>query len=369
MCFSAVLDVNGTNISSEDVTEHLLERMKTQMTDENLKTGSEESARKDTVYMIPRGNKPANEYSNPNLLLGIFPTLFPHGCGALEDCSRPVKINFREHLRYLLSFGDRRFEENCSFIFVVFNILQRHTACFHAHLMASRPYFQQSAQLLESLSSADVATALVNISKGTYSKVADQRINTLMKHIRVVGGHVMGSAHSRSTLRTKTHSLCFNLGLPSLFVTINPADIHSPVALYFAGVDLDLDKVLPETLGTSFQRAQIITTHPVATAKFLNCLIKSILKCLVLGGVLGPTKAYFGTVENQGRGSLHLHLLIWLNHEFTPAQLKEKIQNEDFRENLLKYLEDIVKEDLDLFRGNIYSTVRICDLKYSPLSN
>ncbi|CAF4411940.1 unnamed protein product, partial [Rotaria magnacalcarata] len=67
-----------------------------------------------------------------------------------------------------------------------------------------------------------------------------------MKHIKVVGGHVMGSAYSRSALRTKIHSLCFNLGLPSLFVTINPADIHSPVALYFAGVDLDLDRVLPE---------------------------------------------------------------------------------------------------------------------------
>ncbi|CAF5058209.1 unnamed protein product, partial [Rotaria magnacalcarata] len=217
--------------------------------------------------------------------------------------------------------------------------------------MTSRPYFQQSAQLLESLSSADIATALVNISKGTYSSIADQRINTLMKHIRVVGGHVMGSSHSRSALRTKIHSLCFNVGLPSLFVTINPADIHSPVALYFAGVDLDLDKILPETLGTSYERAKTIATHPVATAKFFNCLIKSILKSLVLGGILGPTKAYFGTVESQGRGSLHLHLLIWLNHDFTPTQLKQQIQNEDFRQKLLAYLEDIVKEDLDQFRA------------------
>ncbi|CAF4949850.1 unnamed protein product [Rotaria socialis] len=136
--------------------------------------------------------------------------------------------------------------------------------------MTSRPYFQQSAHLLETLSSEDVATALLNISKASYSKVSDERINTLMKHIEVVGGHVMGSAHSRSALRTKIHSLCFNLGLPSLFVTINPADIHSPAALYFAGVDLDLDRVLPEVLLTSYERAQIIATHPVTTAKFLT---------------------------------------------------------------------------------------------------
>ncbi|CAM2727279.1 unnamed protein product [Rotaria socialis] len=112
-----------------------------------------------------------------------------------------------------------------------------------------------------------------------------------------------------------------------------------------------LDRVLPELLRTSYERAQIIATHPVATAKFFNCLIKSILKCLVLRGVLGPTKAYFGTVDSQGRGSFHLHLLIWLKHEYTPAQLKENIQNQDFRDNLLKYLEDVVKEDLDLFQN------------------
>ena len=142
--FSVVVDVNGTPISSEEVAEHL-ERMKIQMGTKVHNTHFEENEKQDTVYIIPRGNKPANEYSNPNLLLCIFPTLFPYGCGALEDKFRPVQINFREHLRYLLSHGDRRFEEHHSFIFVVFNILQRRTACFHAQLITSRPYFQQSA--------------------------------------------------------------------------------------------------------------------------------------------------------------------------------------------------------------------------------
>ena len=79
--------------------------------------------------------------------------------------------------------------------------------------------------------------------------------------------------------------------------------------------------VMPEVLDTSFALAKIIATYPVGTAKFFNCLIKSILKCLVLGGVTDPNKAYCGIVEDRGRGrgSLHLHLLVWLNHEFTPT--------------------------------------------------
>ena len=355
--YSAVLDVNDTRVSSNDITQHVLDQMKAKVTDRILEEVHDNHIQKDTIYMIPHGSRPVNEYANPNLFLGIFPTLFPYGFGAVKDSSRPVKIDFREHIRYLLSYADRRFEEHHSFIFVVFNILQRRTACVHARLVTSRPYFQKSAQLLESLSSKDITLALVNISKGAYTKVSDEKIGALMKHIKVVGGHVMGSAHMRSTLRTKIHSLCFNIGLPSIFVTINPADTHSPVALYFAGVDLDLDKVIPGAIGTSYERAKIIASHPVATAKYFHCLIKSILKCLVLGGVLGPAQAYFGTVENQGRGSLHLHLLVWLRHDFTPAQLKEKIQDEDFRQNLLRYLEDIIKEDLDQFRGDYFSAL------------
>ncbi|CAF3562011.1 unnamed protein product [Rotaria sp. Silwood1] len=307
-------------VSSDKVAEHLLERIKAQAPEKTYGKDTEQNFTQYIIYIIPCGNKPANEYSNPNLLLGIFPTLFPYGFGGLQDASRPIRINFREHLRYLLLYADRPFEQHYSFIFVVFNILQRRTACFHTQLMTAKPWFQQSAKVLNSLNSEDKAAALINISKAPYSKVTDERINTLMKHIKIIDDHVMGSGHSQSALRTKIHSLCFYLGLPSHILIINPTDIHSPVALYFGGVDLDLDNVLPEVLRTSYERAQIVATHPVATAKFFNCLIKNILKSLVVGGVLSPTKAYFGTIENQGRGSLHLHLLVWLNHEYTPAQ-------------------------------------------------
>ena len=84
------MDVNGTAIPSDEITEHLLERVKIQMEDEVHNTHFKENEKQDPVYIIPRGNKPANEYSDPNLLLGIFPTLFPYGNGALEDKFRPV---------------------------------------------------------------------------------------------------------------------------------------------------------------------------------------------------------------------------------------------------------------------------------------
>ncbi|CAF3984286.1 unnamed protein product [Rotaria sordida] len=304
----------------------------------------------ENVYLIPHSSKSVNEYFNPKLLTGLYPTLFCYGRGAPEDQSRPVKVNLREHIRYLLFYNDRRFEKNHSFIFVVFNLLQRRDACFHAQLIATKPYFRSSAHEIQSLSSNDIETALKNISERTYDMRSNNALNKLVNHIKTIGGRVMGSAYSRMALRTRIHALIYNQGLPSIFLTINPADIHSPVALYFAGVKLDLNNIQTEQLMDTYRRAEIIASHPIATAKFFRVLITNILDTMIIGGVLGPVKAYFGTVESQGRGSLHLHLLIWLDHNMKPADMKQKIQNADFREKLKAYLEDIIKEDLDEFK-------------------
>ena len=295
---------------------------------------------------------PVNDYFNSELLLGLFPTLFPYGCGAPCDLSRPVPVPLNQHIRYLLAYEDQRFEKHHSFMFVLFNIIQRRQACWNASLMASRPYFQVAANDLQTLTSKEIEAALISIGEKTFSSVTNPRINMLMRQIRTVGGNVMGSAYSRAALRTQIHALIFNQGLPSIFMTINPADIHSRVALYFAGVDLDLDTIIPETIPSTYERAQIIALHPVATARYFNKLVSSILKCMIEKGVLGPIKAYFGTVENQGRGSLHLHILIWLDHDLTPSQLKASVQNEEFRSGLISYLEDIIKQDLSDFTCN-----------------
>ena len=308
------------------------------------------------IYIIPRSHMPVKDCYNTELFLGLFPTLFPYGTGAPYDSSRPIAISLNQHIRYLLAYDDQRFEKHHSFMFVMFNMMQRRQACWNASLMASRPYFRDTASDLQTLTSKEIEAALISATKHTFSSITNPRIHMLMKQIRTVGGNVMGSAYSRTALRTQIHALIFNQGLPSIFMTINPADIHSRIALYFAGIDLDLDKILPEAIPSTYERAQIIAAHPVATARFFNVLISSILKCMVENGVLGPIKAYFGTVENQGRGSLHLHILMWLDHDLTPTRLKELTQNEEFRNGLLSYLEDIIKQDLSNFDFEISET-------------
>ncbi|CAF1350216.1 unnamed protein product [Adineta steineri] len=306
---SAVLDVNGTTVTSKDIGVHLLHKVKNTSINSlnDTQDTSLNNVDNEDVYIIPRSHIPVKDCYNSELFTGLFPTLFPYGYGAPYDPLRPTAVSLNQHIRYLLAYEDQRFEKHHSFMFVMFNILQRRQACWNASLMASRPYFQHAATDLQTLTTKEIEAALLSATKNTFSSIANPRINMLMKQIRAVGGNVMGSAYSRSALRTQIHALIFNQGLPSIFMTINPAGIHSRIALYFAGVDLDLDKIIPEKIPSTYERAQIIAAHPVATARFFNVLISSILKCLVEKGVLGPIKAYSGTVENQGRGSLHLH--------------------------------------------------------------
>lgn len=185
--------------------------------------------------MISWSKTPVNQYDNPSLLPGLFPTLFPYGLGSPTNFNRKIKTPYKTHLQYLLSYNDRRFEKHYSFLFfVVFNILQRRNPCYNAKLMLNQPYSYSYAQQISKVNSKDIEKVLQIISKNnkTDSFEINPDLNMLMKQIKTVGGNVPGSAQARSKLRTNIHSIIYKKGLPSIFITINPADTHNPVARF-----------------------------------------------------------------------------------------------------------------------------------------
>ena len=107
----------------------------------------------------------------------------------------------------------------------------------------------------------------------------------------------------------------------------------------FAGVDLDIDNLIPDMMPSSQERAAIVASHPVGIAQFFNKLIEMVLSTLIGynhkqhqshpdGGALGEIEAYYGTVDEFGRGALHLHMLLWLVGNMNPSGLRESIKHE-----------------------------------------
>ncbi|CAF4352306.1 unnamed protein product, partial [Rotaria magnacalcarata] len=82
-----------------------------------------------------------------------------------------------------------------------------------------------------------------------------------------------------------------------------------------------------------------VASHPVSIARFFNKLTSTVLSTLVGydlnrheshadGGALGKIYAYYGTVEESGRGALNLHILLWLADNKHPYELRTSIKNE-----------------------------------------
>ncbi|KAJ6574056.1 hypothetical protein B0H19DRAFT_933701, partial [Mycena capillaripes] len=59
-------------------------------------------------------------------------------------------------------------------------------------------------------------------------------------------------------------------------------------------------------------------------------------------GVLGHTNAYYATVEQQGRLTLHLHSVIWIANALSPQEIRDRLMGPKsaFRKRLIAYLED-----------------------------
>ncbi|XP_006463056.1 hypothetical protein AGABI2DRAFT_73333 [Agaricus bisporus var. bisporus H97] len=82
-----------------------------------------------------------NEFNNPDLLPMMYLTLFPYGIGGQEDLSRPTLLSFQAHVKHLMHLSDRRFQEHYSFLFTVFNIIQRRKALLHTSLKVKQSSF------------------------------------------------------------------------------------------------------------------------------------------------------------------------------------------------------------------------------------
>ena len=144
---------------------------------------------------------------------------------------------------------------------------------------------------------------------------------------------------------------------------MSPADEKPPICLYFAG---DKQKFCPEVLSQA-ERCRLVSGNPVAGARFFHLMISLFIKhvlgsqivqngrrrmhgleCEYSRGFYGTTDAYYGTVEQQGRLTLHLHMLLWIKGSVSPQQLRNLIMDPSslFQTKLVRYLESCHQGEL-----------------------
>jgi hypothetical protein len=206
-----------------------------------------------------------------------------------------------------------------------------------------RPNFEQDARILATITAEKLQHACEEEESGR--TISDPAIQLLRKHIYSVAGRVKGSNQSRVQQRTQIWSTCIMKDPPSLWITINPSDIHDPIAQIFAGENIDLDAFLSHMGPDANGRAKNIAADPYAAAKFFHFIVGVIFETLSgiqvtsfqvknRVGIFGRVSAYFGAVESQGRGTLHLHTLLWLDNAPTSEEMRRLLTQVEFREKV-----------------------------------
>lgn len=174
---------------------------------------------------------------------------------------------------------------------------------------------------------------------------------------------------------------CLCLRGPSLWMTINPSDTHDPIAQCFIGEMINLDDFNPHASPDSNQQAQNIARGPFAAVKYFFFIIKAILLHLFQVnvtshqvhsgmGVLEQISGYFGVIEAQGQWTLHVYMMIWLQHTPNMVELHTLLYNDGFCAHVRNYIQQNIRTYVDgLDEETIWSTPKESSLPYSRPPN
>ena len=300
------------------------------------------------VLAIGHGEHPQSIYHNSKLYPMMFPHLFPYGLGGIGSTdSKIVRISEMMHKRQLLMYHDKRFQCDPYFPLVAFNHEQMKKCTTGGFLLTKRGNFDKIADRLMNIDIGVLSDLSQRLAKGEHVKPetdAEKNCYQVISDLDHVAHNVQGSVTSKRYMRNEIWSLISYLGAPSWFITFAPADNKHPICLYYANTK---EWLYPQ-LYTSKECYNLIANNPVAGARFFHFMTEMFIKH-VLGvgsnhaGLYGDTSGYYGTVEQQGRLTLHLHLLLWISGSLTPQEIRDKIMdvNSDFQKRLVEYLESL----------------------------
>jgi hypothetical protein len=290
-------------------------------------------------------------------LAAAYPVLWPYGKGLYHDI-RSRKLSFEEYIRWTLQYHDKRFRKHHSFPFVAFSIEQKRSALLSARIHMHRADFEADGSLLAELSLRDLQEAQVD--EEHHRPIQNERVQRLRRHLYATSSHIMASGKMRASYRSQIWGTCLWLRPPTLWLTINPMDYEDPIAQIFAGEDIDMD-VFDAMMGPDANiRGRNMANDPFASAWFFNFIVKTTLETL-MGvrsrkfeveshmGIFGFVNGYFGVVEAQGRGSLHVHMLLWLKHAPNADEMLELLKQVEFRERIARFIDCNIRTHLDGF--------------------
>ncbi|KAF5340024.1 hypothetical protein D9611_012445 [Ephemerocybe angulata] len=299
------------------------------------------------------GSRPVPDIENPAWLSWAHPNADPFGLGGFNDSRRRKAIGMEQQLKHILTANDPFFERDPELAFDVYNIVRK--GAVNTSLRFSVPYgvYARTAEKIASLDK-DLVTGLRQKYKRNpnYQPSSIPEINLIrvMSSIAPLARNIPGTVSQKIKMRNEIRAIISQRGSPTLFVTINPSDYHHPLVSVLATRAKSKEDILTLRGMDSTTRGNIAVQHPVACAQFFDAMMKAFIHIILkhgrknaAPGIFGHCDAYYGTVETQGRGTLHCHLLIWLKDHLPAEKLADELRNSsEYGQALTTWIDSIM---------------------------
>lgn len=304
-----------------------------------------------TIAMCP-GNQIISN-STENFMMDAFPHLFPFGLGTYTR-KKFANISLQEYITHRLCCKSD-FQIDFLFNCFVYDMLQKEQVFQAIHYKVSSMSLATTARIAK-YTIEDINLAIKNTQCGIF----DEESFFITNHLKLAGGKAKFSQLSKSTNRTELRSMLINKGSPSLYVTISSNDITNILAYTFCMKDPSLFDYDCPDITDSYFRATQASKNPVGLANFFNTLIDTVINYLFgwsnenHNGIFGKISGYYGMVETQNRGTLHIHMLIWLEGSPDAQTMFDKLSSDsDFQDKMIKYVTSIIHTGSELQPVNL----------------
>ena len=295
---------------------------------------------------------------HPDFWGSCFVDLFPRG-----DCQERSRhrrsITDDEWAMALVTRADfRRWRRSFEFVACLYNVLLRRNQLRAVSLWVTRNVDQVEkdfsnvthhdivAQMMAS-GECDSVRALLK-KKGQ----VDDKLQKVFHAMNQVQRNVRGSEAEKDVLSYRFNAMRIWNGFSSLFFTLNPNDVKSPITLTMVDnerfhtrkfsldmSDLETDTFLSEALRDRPRLLhEMVAQDPLAATMCFHYTVRLVIDTLfscsapgvpypdgcpahVVPGVFGHIAGYLGVVEPQMRKALHIHMLIQLHGFSHPNDL------------------------------------------------
>ncbi|XP_044717365.1 PIF1-like helicase domain-containing protein [Hirsutella rhossiliensis] len=220
-------------------------------------------------------------------------------------------------------------------------------------LSVTRKNFRKVERIVRSLTADGLAAARAELE--STGKTTDDGVKELLRSLSLYGYRQPMSRELRLSMRHKILALIVRYGVPAIWFTINPNDITNPVKLRLAAYrtrDPEAAEEFLRSLDMSFKRVRLSVSDPMSSAMFFHREMTLFFEHYVNAGesVFGRIGHYYGAVETNERGSLHVHGLLWLHGNAHLSSMLSDAHGEEqaaYRERIIRYVDSVFCEDLD----------------------